>query len=68
MAGGLEVADVFRRHGPAFRAARSEHLDRDQRRLVLVLHGRAGPVRYALIDTGRDWLLHRTKEQPGPVR
>ena len=34
MAGGLEVADVFRRHGPAFRAARSEHLDRDQRRVM----------------------------------
>ena len=34
MAGELEVADVFRRHGPAFRAARSEHLDRDQRRVM----------------------------------
>jgi hypothetical protein len=34
MAGDLEVADVFRRHGPAFRAARSEHLDRDQRRVM----------------------------------
>jgi hypothetical protein len=34
MAGGLEVADVFRRHGPAFRALRSEHLDRDQRRVM----------------------------------
>ena len=34
MAGGLEVADVFRRHGPAFRAARGEHLDRDQRRVM----------------------------------
>ena len=34
MAGGLEVADVFRRHGPAFRAARREHLDRDQRRVM----------------------------------
>ena len=34
MAGGLEVADVFRRHGPAFRAARSEHLNRDQRRVM----------------------------------
>ena len=34
MAGGLEVADVFRRHGPAFRATRSEHLDRDQRRVM----------------------------------
>ena len=34
MVGGLEVADVFRRHGPAFRAARGEHLDRDQRRVM----------------------------------
>ena len=34
MAGGIEVADVFRRHGPAFRAARREHLDRDQRRVM----------------------------------
>ena len=34
MAGGLEVADVFRRHCPAFRAPRSEHLDRDQRRVM----------------------------------
>ena len=34
MAGGLEVADVFRRHGPAFRAARRAHLDRDQRRAM----------------------------------
>lgn len=34
MAGCLEVADVFRRYGPAFRAARSDHLDRDQRRVM----------------------------------
>ncbi len=34
MAGGIEVADVFRRHGPAFRATHSEHLDRDQRRVM----------------------------------
>ena len=34
MAGGLEVADVFRRHGPAFRATHSKHLDRDQRRVM----------------------------------
>jgi hypothetical protein len=39
------------------------------RRLLFTLHGRDGPVRYALIRTGSDWLLHRTKEQPeeGPV-
>jgi DNA polymerase ligase (LigD)-like protein len=41
-----------------------EEEDRDERRIVLVLHGRATPVRYALIDTGHDWLLHRTKQQP----
>jgi Putative transposase/Transposase zinc-binding domain len=34
MAGDIEVADVFRRHGQAFRATRSEHLDRDQRRVM----------------------------------
>jgi|SRR6056297_1200076 len=34
MAGGLEVADIFRRHGPAFRAERGDHLDRDQRRVM----------------------------------
>jgi len=34
------------------------------RRLLFVLHGRSGPVRYALIDAGRDWLLHRTRDQP----
>jgi hypothetical protein len=30
-----------------------------------VLHGRESSVRYALIHTGRDWLLHMTREQPG---
>ena len=34
MAGCLEVADVFRRHGSAFRAMRGERLDRDQRRVM----------------------------------
>ena len=41
-----------------------EDEDRTERRMLFVLHGREGSVRYALIDTGRDWLLHRTKEQP----
>ena len=41
-----------------------ELVDRNERRFVLVLHGRAGSVRYALIRTGRDWLVHRTREQP----
>jgi Putative transposase/Transposase zinc-binding domain len=34
MAGGLEVADVFRRHGPAWRAERGDRLDRMQRRVM----------------------------------
>ena len=38
--------------------------DRNHKRFVFVLHGRDGSHRYALIDTGRDWLLHRTKRQP----
>jgi DNA polymerase Ligase (LigD) len=38
--------------------------DRNDRRFVFLLHGREGSRRYALIDTGSDWLLHLTKEQP----
>jgi hypothetical protein len=30
--------------------------------MVFTLHGRGAPARYALIRTGRDWLLHRMKE------
>ena len=41
-----------------------EDEDRTERRMLLVLHGRESSVRYALIRTGRDWLLHRTKDQP----
>lgn len=41
-----------------------EH-DRTDRRMVFTLHGRTGPRRYALIDTGSAWLLHLTKDQPG---
>ncbi|MGF1661797.1 MAG: DNA polymerase ligase N-terminal domain-containing protein [Kineosporiaceae bacterium] len=41
-----------------------EEHDRDGHRLVFTLHGRAGSVRYALIRTSRDWLLHRTRDQP----
>ncbi|MGZ4427037.1 MAG: DNA polymerase ligase N-terminal domain-containing protein [Nocardioidaceae bacterium] len=37
---------------------------RTEKRLLFTLHGRQGSVRYALIHTGRDWLLHRTKQQP----
>ena len=42
--------------------------DRNDRRFVFVLHGRDGARRYALIDTGSDWLLHLTKAQPGRLR
>ena len=35
-----------------------------RQRFVFVLHGRDGARRYALIDTGSDWLLHLTKAQP----
>jgi DNA ligase D-like protein (predicted 3'-phosphoesterase) len=38
--------------------------DRNDRRFVFVLHGRAGSRRYALIRTGSDWLLRLTKSQP----
>lgn len=38
--------------------------DRTDKRFVFVLHGRHGPRRYALIDTGSDWLLHLTRAQP----
>ena len=38
--------------------------DRTEQRFVFVLHGRTGAHRYALIDTGSDWLLHLTKDQP----
>jgi hypothetical protein len=41
-----------------------EEHDRTDKRMLFTLHGRESDVRYALIDTGRDWLLHRTKEQP----
>jgi DNA ligase D-like protein (predicted 3'-phosphoesterase) len=38
--------------------------DRTEKRFVFVLHGRDAVRRYALIDTGTDWLLHLTKQQP----
>jgi len=34
MAPVLEVADIFRRHGEAFRRARAEHLGRVERRVM----------------------------------
>jgi DNA ligase D-like protein (predicted 3'-phosphoesterase) len=39
--------------------------NRNERRILFTLHGRESSIRYALISTGRDWLLHRTKDQPG---
>jgi DNA ligase D-like protein (predicted 3'-phosphoesterase) len=41
-----------------------EAIDRDDHRIVFVLHGRETSRRYALIRTDRDWLLHLTKDQP----
>ncbi len=38
--------------------------DRNERRFVFVLHGQDGARRYALIDTGSDWLVHLMKDQP----
>ena len=34
MNGGLEVADIFRRHGDAYRRARAGHLGRVERRVM----------------------------------
>jgi hypothetical protein len=41
-----------------------ELVDRNERRFVFDLHGTTGVRRFALIDTGRDWLLHLVKDQP----
>ena len=41
-----------------------EEHDRTEHRILLTLHGRLGPRRYALIRTARGWLLHLTKDQP----
>jgi hypothetical protein len=41
-----------------------EEVDRSERRLILTLHGTGASQRYALIRTSKDWLLHRTKDQP----
>lgn len=42
-----------------------EEHDRNDRRILLTLHGRRGARRYALIRTSSDWLLHLTEDQPG---
>jgi hypothetical protein len=33
--------------------------------MVFTLHGQREAVRYALIQTSTDWLLHRMKDQSG---
>jgi len=40
-----------------------EEHDRSDRRMIFTLHGRVDAVRYALIRTAKDWLLHRIKDQ-----
>lgn len=40
-----------------------EEHDRSERRILFTLHGSSGARRYALINTGSDWLLHLTKDQ-----
>jgi DNA ligase D-like protein (predicted 3'-phosphoesterase) len=42
-----------------------EEHDRNERRIVLTLHGQRDSRRYALIHTSRDWLLHLVKDQLG---
>ena len=42
-----------------------EEHDRNDRRIVYTLHGLTGSHRYALIDTGGNWLMHRTKDPTG---
>ena len=41
-----------------------EEESRNERRFVFVLHGVGSARRYALINTGKDWLLHLTRQQP----
>lgn len=40
-----------------------EEHDRNARRMVFTLHGQSTAIRYALIQTDKDWLLHRIKDQ-----
>ena len=61
----LEHATYTDEHKRVADAGWWELEDRNERRFVFVLHGRGGARRYALIDTGSDWLLHLTKRQPG---
>jgi hypothetical protein len=41
-----------------------ELVDRNDRRFVFRLHGRDSVRQFALIDTGSDWLIHLTRDQP----
>jgi putative heme degradation protein len=38
--------------------------DRNEKRFVFLLHGQDATRRYAMIDTGNDWLVHLTRDQP----
>ena len=40
-----------------------EEHERNERRIVFTLHGRDSSLRYALIKTSSDWLLHLMKGQ-----
>ena len=60
---GLDHATYADEHKAIADTGWWELVDRNDRRFVFVLHGRTGSVRYALIDTGSDWLLHRVKDQ-----
>ena len=39
-----------------------EEHDRTDRRMLFTLHGRQDSIRYALIRTDQNWLLHRMKD------
>ena len=67
----VEVADHDLEHATYTDADKSiadhgwwEEHDRNDRRILLTLHGERDSRRYALIRTDRDWLLHLTKDQP----
>ena len=56
----LEVADVFRRHGAAYREAHAGHLSRSQRR-VMGEHMRSSHRRYA------DWTVERIRREAASI-
>lgn len=45
-----------------------EEHDRNERRIILTLHGQRDSCRYVLVHTTRDWLLRLTTEQPDSGR